>query len=84
MKTNLISEWWGSRHAFTLMSFLGLSNLYAMRVNLSVAIVAMTSSGDHFLQVMLTLLLKRLNDFCSSSFTILVTNRIKVEYKDAQ
>jgi hypothetical protein len=28
------------------MSFLGLANLYAMRVNLSVAIVAMTQSGE--------------------------------------
>ena len=27
------------------MSFLGLANLYAMRVNLSVAIVAMSQSG---------------------------------------
>ncbi len=32
---------WGTRHTFTLLSFLGLANVYAMRVNLSVAIVAM-------------------------------------------
>lgn len=32
---------WETRHTFAVMSFLGLANVYAMRVNLSVAIVAM-------------------------------------------
>ncbi len=34
-------ESWGARHTFTFLSFLGMANVYAMRVNLSVAIVAM-------------------------------------------
>jgi len=29
------------------MGFMGLANLYAMRVNLSVAIVAMTNTGNY-------------------------------------
>ena len=37
---------WGTRHTFTLLSFLGMANVYAMRVNLSVAIVAMVKHGD--------------------------------------
>lgn len=41
-----LSGWWGARHTFAFMSFLGMANLYAMRVNLSVAIVAMTKSGN--------------------------------------
>ena len=36
---------WGSRHTFVLLSFLGFANILAMRVNLSVAIVAMVSSS---------------------------------------
>ena len=32
---------WGTRHSLALLAFLGLSLVYAMRVNLSVAIVAM-------------------------------------------
>ncbi|XP_040563687.1 sialin-like isoform X2 [Lepeophtheirus salmonis] len=36
----------GQRHVFTLLSFLGFANVYAMRVNLSVAIVAMTTSNN--------------------------------------
>ncbi len=40
-------EWWGARHTFTVMGFMGLANLYAMRVNLSVAIVAMTNTGNY-------------------------------------
>ena len=39
----------GHRHVFSLLGFLGFLNVYAMRVNLSVAIVAMvnsTSSSD--------------------------------------
>ena len=39
-------ERWGTRHTFVLLSFLGFANIYAMRVNLSVAIVAMVSSSD--------------------------------------
>ncbi|KAK3889501.1 hypothetical protein Pcinc_006473 [Petrolisthes cinctipes] len=38
-------EWWGARHTLALMGFLGFSVIYAMRVNLSVAIVAMVK-GD--------------------------------------
>ena len=37
---------WGTRHTFVLLSFLGFANIYAMRVNLSVAIVAMVHSSD--------------------------------------
>merc|ERR1712038_237532 len=32
---------WGKRHTFALLSFLGLANVYSMKMNLSVAIVAM-------------------------------------------
>ena len=40
---------WGTRHTFSLLAFLGFANIYAMRVNLSVAIVAMVNSpnGDN-------------------------------------
>ena len=34
---------WGVRHTFVLLACLGLANVYAMRVNLSVAIVAMVN-----------------------------------------
>jgi len=34
-------ECWSTRHTFIVLSFLGFANIYAMRVNLSVAIVAM-------------------------------------------
>jgi len=34
-----------TRHVFALMGFLGFANVYAMRVNLSVAIVAMVNSS---------------------------------------
>ena len=37
---------WGTRHTFVLLSFFGFANIYAMRVNLSVAIVAMVSNSD--------------------------------------
>ena len=36
----------GWRHVFAFMGFLGFLNVYAMRVNLSVAIVAMVNSTD--------------------------------------
>ena len=45
IKTSRTSRW-GTRHTFVLLSFLGFANIYAMRVNLSVAIVAMVSSSD--------------------------------------
>ena len=32
---------WGTRHTLTFMSFLGIAVNYCMRVNMSVAIVAM-------------------------------------------
>ena len=34
---------WGARHTFAFLAFLGFANVYAMRVNLSVAIVAMVN-----------------------------------------
>ena len=37
---------WGARHTFVFLAFLGTANVYAMRVNLSVAIVAMVG-GSH-------------------------------------
>lgn len=37
-------ECWGTRHTLGVMGFLGVSCVYAMRVNLSVAIVAMVRS----------------------------------------
>ena len=37
---------WGTRHTFALLSFLGLANAYAMRANLSVAIVAMVNAPE--------------------------------------
>ena len=40
-----ISACWGARHTFTLMSFLGIAVNYCMRVNMSVAIVAMAKPG---------------------------------------
>ena len=32
---------WGKRHTFVLLAFLGTANAYAIRINLSVAIVGM-------------------------------------------
>lgn len=43
---------WGERHKQTLMLFIGLVISYGLRVNLSVAIVAMTdksSANTHFI-----------------------------------
>ena len=37
---------WGARFTFAVMAFLGFANVYAMRVNLSVAIVAMVNSTE--------------------------------------
>ena len=37
----------GYRHVFSLLGFLGFLNVYAMRVNLSVAIVAMVNSTSN-------------------------------------
>ena len=37
---------WGARHTFVILAFLGCANVYAMRVNLSVAIVAMVDSSN--------------------------------------
>ena len=34
---------WGARHTFAFLAFLGFLNVYAMRVKLSVAIVAMVN-----------------------------------------
>ena len=39
---------WGIRHIFAVMAFFGFANVYAMRVNLSVAIVAMTNNSGMF------------------------------------
>jgi len=38
---------WGKRHTFTLLAFLGFANIFAMRVNLSVAIVQMVKSPQN-------------------------------------
>ena len=38
---------WGTRHTFVLLSFCGYACRYAMRANLSVAIVAMVQNADH-------------------------------------
>ena len=35
---------WGARHTFVFLAFMGFLNVYAMRVNLSVAIVAMVNN----------------------------------------
>lgn len=40
----ILAPCFGARHVFTLLAFLGFINIYAMRVNLSVAIVAMVKS----------------------------------------
>ena len=37
--------YWGTRHTFTFLSFLGLAVNYCMRVNMSVAIVAMVKQS---------------------------------------
>ena len=42
----LLSEIWGTRHTFALLSFLGFASIYIMRVNLSVTIVAMAKAGS--------------------------------------
>ncbi|KAB7505360.1 putative inorganic phosphate cotransporter [Armadillidium nasatum] len=42
---NLSKEWIATRHIFAFLGFLGFANVYAMRVNLSVAIVAMVNSS---------------------------------------
>ena len=39
-----VSEWFGTRRVLTFLAFIGFANVYAMRVNLSVAIVAMVNS----------------------------------------
>lgn len=38
---------WGKRHTFALLAFLGFANVFAMRVNLSVAIVKMVKSPNN-------------------------------------
>ena len=37
-------DWFGCRHVFALMGFLGLASVYMMRINLSVAIVDMVKT----------------------------------------
>ncbi|XP_042857342.1 sialin-like [Penaeus japonicus] len=37
-------EWWGARHTLCFLGFIGFTSVYAMRVNLSVAIVAMVKT----------------------------------------
>ena len=39
------SDGFGIRHLFALLAFIGYANIYSLRVNLSVAIVAMVKSG---------------------------------------
>ena len=38
---------WGKRHTFALLAFFGFANVFAMRVNLSVAIVQMVKSPSN-------------------------------------
>ncbi|XP_076068344.1 sialin-like [Oratosquilla oratoria] len=40
-------EFWGARHTLALMGFFGFASVYSMRVNLSVAIVAMVKAGNN-------------------------------------
>jgi hypothetical protein len=44
IRNQFSAPWFGARHLFALMGFLGFVNVYAMRVNLSVAIVVMVVS----------------------------------------
>ena len=37
---------WGARHTFSLLAFLSLLVNFSLRVNISVVIVAMVSSGE--------------------------------------
>ena len=45
INSNFFVVCWGTRHTFVLLAFLGTANAYAMRINLSVAIVAMVQQG---------------------------------------
>lgn len=38
-------EWWGARHTLAFMASLGIGVTYTMRINLSVAIVAMVGTS---------------------------------------
>ncbi len=44
--TPLLPLGWGARHTFAVMTFLGLANVFATRVSLSVAIVAMVNHTE--------------------------------------
>ena len=49
LRTLFLVPWWGARHTFAFLAFVGFLNVYAMRVNLSVAIVVMINNTaiDH-------------------------------------
>ena len=40
------SALWGLRHTYTLLSFFGYVNMYAMRINMGVAVVAMVKHSE--------------------------------------
>ncbi|XP_060064488.1 sialin-like [Ylistrum balloti] len=46
-KTIPVHTGYGARHTFTILSFIGYFNLYALRYNLSVAMVAMANHTDN-------------------------------------
>ncbi len=48
VKSFLIILGWGARHTFSFLAFLSLLVNSALRVNISVAIVAMVKSGNFF------------------------------------
>ncbi|KAJ8322204.1 hypothetical protein KUTeg_000675, partial [Tegillarca granosa] len=43
--TSILNDSYGVRHTLTILSFLAFFNVYAMRVNLSIALVAMVNSS---------------------------------------
>ena len=49
INSNFFVVCWGTRHTFVLLAFLGTASAYAMRINLSVAIVAMVQQGTMYL-----------------------------------
>ena len=44
MFTISVGKWWSSRYCLAYLAFFGFANVYALRVNLSVAILSMTNN----------------------------------------
>lgn len=44
---SVVTSGFGSRHVLAFMAFLGFFNVYCLRVNLSVALVAMVNSTNN-------------------------------------